>query len=491
MENNFNRDDLFQELLDLIDWNFLDQELFDVIMRNESPAMAAIALGCLIASELLTPENLELIEDGDGVIYCIIERLYDDNILTNENLNRLFDFQHEALLTSEAHEILWDNLPYDAVRRNFDAILEAATQPNPNEAFQILINQIINENEMEDDDIHLQAQNTHTASVHQSVSESAGRLLDRYNPNNPVVRANIQHILAFINSLDNTSPIHHAAKRAITRLTNVASTFIDPVSNISIRQLLALIFIAIHDDQNRQGTRADALALFVEGLYEIQRGYNLNESNEDDGEEDRVICMAGTFNKLVEKLVGIHPDVEIRLITRTQAAMMLPIVVREEAINYLKTLASTGTRETYLAFIQLITQINENGLEPIWAHIQGNVRQRLQDEFGTLYHNEDEFSDFIAAGIDTPIDNLEQFDNIVQQSSGFLAWQESQQTQAESVDFSSLLDEIAKDLGPIEEFQSMLDDLELGLGLAQSPNSFWMQTNTDTTERTAKIPRLG
>jgi hypothetical protein len=43
-----------------------------------------------------------------------------------------------------------------------------------------------------------------------------------------------------------------------------------------------LAFTAIHDETKRQGTLEDALALFVEGLYEIQRGDNLNEDGIDN-----------------------------------------------------------------------------------------------------------------------------------------------------------------------------------------------------------------
>ena len=87
--------------------------------------------------------------------------------------------------------------------------------------------------------------------------------------------------------------------------------------------------MAIHDDEKRIGSVEYAKTQFVEGLCEIQRGYNLSEAGVYQGGEDQFICSMGTFNKLIEKLVSIHPDCQIRFITRETASLKLPIVVRE------------------------------------------------------------------------------------------------------------------------------------------------------------------
>lgn len=51
------------------------------------------------------------------------------------------------------------------------------------------------------------------------------------------------------------------------------------------------------------------------------------------GGEDQTVCFAGTFNKLIEKLNGIHPDGRVLYITEGTCSLKLPIVVREEAIQ--------------------------------------------------------------------------------------------------------------------------------------------------------------
>ena len=135
-----------------------------------------------------------------------------------------------------------------------------------------------------------------------------------------------------------------AAKRCFPRLTAVDYTFTDPESLVSTRQLLALAWIAIHDESKRHsGTTLDhAKALLLEGLYEIQRGYNISGNNVDNNApNDLSICVAGTFNKIIEKLQGVHSSVKIDYITMEGAALKLQAVVREEAMSYLKSLLAT------------------------------------------------------------------------------------------------------------------------------------------------------
>ena len=51
----------------------------------------------------------------------------------------------------------------------------------------------------------------------------------------------------------------------------------------------------------------------------------LTESGIDQGGLDVPICAAGTFNKFIEKLQGIHPDCQIQFVTRKTASFKLPM----------------------------------------------------------------------------------------------------------------------------------------------------------------------
>ena len=73
----------------------------------------------------------------------------------------------------------------------------------------------------------------------------------------------------------------------------------------------------------------------MEGLYEIQRGYNFDkQGREKEGgtDEDKFICAAGTFNKIIEKLDGLHPDVKVLVITWNGLNAKLPKVIEEKAL---------------------------------------------------------------------------------------------------------------------------------------------------------------
>ncbi len=133
--------------------------------------------------------------------------------------------------------------------------------------------------------------------------------------------------------------------------------YTDPTSGVNTRELLALSWLAVNDDGVRTGSFDDAKNQFIEGLYEIQRGYNLSEAGVDLHGSDVFICSGGTFNKLLEKLSGVHPDVTIEFITPELAALKLPIIVKEEVVSYLAAKANPSTASELTQFTQQIKQI--------------------------------------------------------------------------------------------------------------------------------------
>ncbi len=265
-------------------------------------------------------------------------------------------------------------------------------------------------------------QSTHNTSVHQAVSKSAELLAERYQL--MIDGEGLENVISMIQSgvdrFSDDSEKNQAAKRCIIRITDQSYTYTDPGSQITTRQLLALTFLAICDSVNRVGNLDDARTQFVEGLYEIQRGYNLSNTGVDQGGQDRPICSAGTFNKLIEKLQGIHPDCQIIFITRETASLKLPIVVREEAMRYMELLADPNTAQKFRAFTQLVSQVKKHGVEVIWDQIKGNVANRMFDEFSSLYRDraDHSFTGLIEAGQYTELPDLSIFQKQVQSSEG-------------------------------------------------------------------------
>lgn len=236
-------------------------------------------------------------------------------------------------------------------------------------------------------------QSTHASSVDSSAAESALRLQKRYGDKlSPALTIKtINEITSWGTVLANSkSQEELAAHRALDDI--LKGTEIHAKTGIPLKELLILTWIAIHDDEHRKGELAEALKMLKEGLYEIQRGYNLLENDQESESEDIDICRDGKLNKFMEKLVGIHPDVAIDFVTKEVASYKLQAIVREEAKK----------------FIQSSPPLLVNGMfkqkptmERIWDSIHERVKKRMFEEFSVLFKSYDDgdFNSFVNMGI--------------------------------------------------------------------------------------------
>ena len=255
-----------------------------------------------------------------------IRDLFVNNQLSFEQLNQ---FNYNARDALENNDIC---LMFKHGHLNFDQILQCDHE------IQTALNDVNNRNRLINNEItwanfyeniHPRAaqiingtQSTHSASVHESVSDSAialSRIYGQDISDDDVTN----HISELKSKIECFSPnetitvhIHEAAKRGIDRVANIDKEFQDPKSQLSIKQLIALTQIAAKDEGYRKHTYNHYLEAIILALYEIQRGYNLNDNCIDDmSEYDDTICLSGTFNKIIEKMVGILPDCHIHFIT--------------------------------------------------------------------------------------------------------------------------------------------------------------------------------
>jgi hypothetical protein len=369
----------------------LNQENFTVVAAHVNPGELLGPLACLDDVGILNQENFTVFATHANSNQLATACIYLQTawILNQANFDALIHPNHGQLLSNEALERVWGRLPLHLLTQvNFDQLLVAAQAENSLQELDNVINQMIVE--VNGPLGHHQAQafndgqSTHTASVHRSVSKSAQKLMESYW-GDFALDAKIQEIKAYVNGLE-TSFKNDAAKRCIVRITEPHYTFTDS-SDVSILQLLALAYTAIHDETKCQCSLEDAKALFVEGLYEIQRGYNLNaEGLDDESPDDFSICSAGTFNKLIEKLNGIHVNVRVYFITHEGACSKFPKLVEEYALRYLKNIASPDTLEDYLQSKAIIDRMQqEKSIEPIWDKIKNNVIRDIWDEFKLAY----------------------------------------------------------------------------------------------------------
>ena len=112
------------------------------------------------------------------------------------------------------------------------------------------------------------------------------------------------------------------------------------------------------------------------------------------------ICISGSFNKVVEKLYPIHQLFVMRVITKTQAADSLPPIAKQEM---LRTLEEMNADDRTAMIDRLKT---EGTLEPIWTLIEKRVKDRLWEEYQSLYQSEhdDRFVALLENGVYVAID---------------------------------------------------------------------------------------
>ena len=283
------------------------------------------------------------------------------------------------------------------------------------------------------------AESTETKSVHVSAFQSAQRLFELYSDKmNGKEDEHLKHMRKWLRKeckpSANDTPLDNIKKRAaytcFKRLMGKSfgnHSFNDPVDGdskfvLTIKQLFILSWLAIHDDELRKGTLADAKSVFAAGFYEIQRGNNLSKDDVDDlREKDYFICPNGTFNKPMEKLDSIHPAVKIDYVTMKLASFKLPKVVLDELERLLTKLAQTETFADAREFSELYQSILEQGIDPVWEKLKENVANTMFEEFGSLFlsREDEKFIDFIDSGQFVEVPELSRIDEFFRNSKGY------------------------------------------------------------------------
>ncbi|MDF1683198.1 MAG: hypothetical protein P1U36_00930 [Legionellaceae bacterium] len=315
--------------------------------------------------------------------------------------------EHADILLAEPE--LWENFPYQALTTEcYNEIIRIAQEHKDNpeegrEVFDTYLSTIRREYNQDYDEAdgntqgHINhAQSTHTASVHETVSESLIELIKHYPSviEEPQVTKHIDALTADIIALQTNLKPEDKNNPDMLREISAAIRFLkdlkqknyyypveDKISNLSIKQVLALGWIAIHDDVRREGSLEDAKKHFVKGLYEAQRGYNFSHTGVDRTEQnDSTICAGGIINKIIEKLWGIHKDVSISYITLETFKNKIIPVLQEETDRFL-----AQDSFSLMSEIAESKPSDDEVSESIWNAIQSQVETRLFEEFGALF----------------------------------------------------------------------------------------------------------
>lgn len=389
------------EYSDIIIHFTTDEHNINYIKQNPNTFTNIFNLPNLFPFQILrAPKILQLIF---GTAIPIFN--YDTNKLLavfTEYHCEIIDLMLEGYVTQTQFEQFLSHGDFQEIKRALDIredLVAAIKDPNITITFnQVLdnLNQVLNHlNQIQYQQAHRENinnnQSTHTTSVHKSVSESAQKLSELYGEQinteeklDEVLQKLQQWVEALLVKQEDVQTGKNKSvqpknvtlstknQAAITLMVkfqteNYASNYIDETSEVSLKQLLALTYLAIHDDAKREGTLQNAQASYIEGLYEIQCGYNFDENDVYDGGSYKPICTGGTFNKLINMLQAVHPYCEIVFTNHTLAGQKLPVIVREEGIKYLTELTDDEQALT------LIEQIEEaKTWEPLAGSYHGS-----------------------------------------------------------------------------------------------------------------------
>ncbi len=380
----------------------------DAVIEHERPYGAASAIFALHNAKLLTEEHLNIVINlpNPAPFAEAISLLQGAQLLEGDNFNRLIP--HISILFDEDSSDLWFDIPAHVLTpAKFDAIITLCeTHQDDAEAGQLAFSNFVHQElllpEQAEPAIN-DEQSTHTASVHASVSASAQALMSRYQDaisTDDSLDKIIHDILDWLDDVEE-NPKAAAAKRCIPELIcNGNFEFQDPVSKVTIKQLVALSWLAIHDDSLRAGTLNDGKFSLLDGLYQIQREYNISAKGiDDDQPKDLQACPPGAFNKLIEKLVGIHQDIVVRFITHGTASMKFTAVVKDAVISYLTELPQPEGRDEIAERIDMLDRLSDESMgidEDFWEMIVDSVGSQIQEEFGSLYNDDQNHPKFIA-----------------------------------------------------------------------------------------------
>ncbi|MDF1827586.1 MAG: hypothetical protein P1U39_04855 [Legionellaceae bacterium] len=339
------------------------QANFTAVVGHQYPHGVASSIVTLDAVAFLTEANFNAVIGHQDVraVAEALKILMDARLIgagieqSQERFNRLTTYQ--AILFDGTTRALWGRIPSHALTEaRWNRIMQICRANMVNTAigrqrFTNYVHRELLEMEVHQQQAFNTGQSTHTASVHQTVSETARKLKARYGDSVRNLSEKLKTIEAWVNEQEE----HETEKRAIQQLVNSSYDFKDLTSGVTTKELLALAWEAIHDkailiaqvpgyEKMPEAVRKarenelvnDAEQLFLQGLLEIQRAYNLSDRFEDRGGADKAACASGTFNKLIEKLAGVHPDAEIKYITRQGAMFKLLPLIRDAAAHHVQ-----------------------------------------------------------------------------------------------------------------------------------------------------------
>lgn len=169
--------------------------------------------------------------------------------------------------------------------------------------------------------------NTHTASIHKSVSESALQLQKRYPAteyktqlleNLYTILRSPKHIKTILDSLKLSAESHEVLPTNDYLIRNINSgidriinniSWCDPTSNISLAEIFKIILVGINSLKDHE-IQLNASLMLLEQIYRLQTEYNQGPMMSSAS------CDSGVFNGLIYSQQTIFPE-QIKILIQT------------------------------------------------------------------------------------------------------------------------------------------------------------------------------
>lgn len=430
------------------------QKSFENLQTLHAIIGATLILGSVAA--LLNQANFNRLENhANHATIAALHFMSKASVLNQTNLDILFTPQQAILMTETIKKALYDRLPDHLCSPALWARLLAYCQ-NANNPEQAILEEthrlLVGANSRVFND----RQSTHAPSVEASIPKASKLLLQRYgyqlsdfddwntqfynwmftsSENNLRGTASIlARMKQWVNALPESTK-NTIAQEAFDDLTTDNDLYyVEPQSDVSTIQLLALAWLAIHDDKYRQCTLEEAKLQLREGLYEAKRAYNLSAQGVDQGGRSLNTCPPGAYDKIVEQLWVVYKGVEIKYMTPTTASIKLQAMIHEAAFEHVLLMLEAATNaEDYLNVTHAIDQMRTEGIEAVLPDIVNqrkssqslSIADKFFDEFEEMFannHQDPLFKAMLEAGNSAQLTNLEYLQKPTLASKGYQAY---------------------------------------------------------------------
>ena len=362
----------------------------NVALSDEVLLLLAENIPALVANQLLTNQNIETLQlkkqlyrTGIRIAFSRLERAgHLNQMVLNDVMSR------DSLLVDDAVFSFWDLIPDSLLTHKYwPIIMTLWDAADHRQGFWAFITKHVGVLNM--------SQSTHARSIHESTSTLASRLRKDYDEKMSDVTL-VDQLIDYVNPHAEGCLCDNAISLSgVHYILDVDNHFIDPVSGITLKEIMELTFLALTSEESLVD-KPTALALFKEALVECMTG----------GRISPIICSSGMFNKFLEKLTGAYPNCELRVVTPEVANFALKARANDAVVRWaqarLDVNESSITRIYRLTrFVSLLMDIEKNGLSSdLWLRLMPVVAQQLWEEFAELFPGKEspEFVAFIDAG---------------------------------------------------------------------------------------------